>query len=184
MTERDEPYQELSPPMSEGDMLATTLTDIRRRLADLQGEYDRISEELGKLRLAERSLAAIVEGTPLGETVAASESGLRGDEGASRGRGRGSRGPRANSAKGRLRALLESAGPTGLSQAEIARRLPDVAPNTLASYLSVMVSSGEALRKGDFVTAATGGRPSAPAETPRDDAETDEDEAQPDDRDA
>ena len=170
--------------MNEGDMLATTLTDIRRRLADLQGEYDRISEELGKLRLAERSLAAIVEGTPLSAAVAGlQEGGLRGgDEGGARGggRGRGSRGPRANSAKGRLRALLESAGPTGLSQAEIARRLPDVAPNTLASYLSVMVSSGEALRKGDFVTINTGARPAA-AEAPQDE---DEDEAQPDDRDA
>lgn len=162
--------------MSEGDMLASTLTDIRRRLADLQGEYDRISEELAKLRLAERSLAAIVEGTPLAETVAAMEDGAP----RAGGRGRGSRGPRANSAKGRLRALLESAGPTGLSQAEIARRLPDVAPNTLASYLSVMVSSGEALRKGDFVTAATGPRPAAP-EAPQDE---DDDEAQPDDRDA
>ncbi|SFK39785.1 hypothetical protein [Methylorubrum salsuginis] len=162
--------------MSEGDMLATTLTDIRRRLADLQGEYDRISEELAKLRLAERSLAAIVEGTPLPETVAAMEDGVP-----RAGRGRGSRGPRANSAKGRLRALLESAGPTGLSQAEIARRLPDVAPNTLASYLSVMVSSGEALRKGDFVTAVTGPRP-AP-DTPQDEHE-DDDDAQPDDRDA
>ncbi len=162
--------------MSEGDMLATTLTDIRRRLADLQGEYDRISEELAKLRLAERSLAAIVEGTPLTETMAGLESG-----GAPRagGRGRGSRGPRANSAKGRLRALLESAGPTGLAQAEIARRLPDVAPNTLASYLSLMVSNGEALRKGDFVTAA--GPRSAPAEAPEDD---DGDETEPDDRDA
>lgn len=169
--------------MSEGDMLATTLTDIRRRLADLQGEYDRISEELGKLRLAERSLAAIVEGTPLSEAVAGlQESGPRGgDEGNARGggRGRGSRGPRANSAKGRLRALLESAGPTGLSQAEIARRLPDVAPNTLASYLSVMVSSGEALRKGDFVTAATGFRPTAAPQ----DGDEGEDEAH-DDRDA
>lgn len=160
-------------------MLATTLVDIRRRLADLQADYDRISEELGKLRLAERSLAAIVEGTPLEEAVA----GLRGGdvsgagEGTPRtGRGRGSRGPRANSAKGRLRALLESAGPQGLSQAEVARRLPDVAPNTLASYLSVMVSSGEALRKGDFITAPA--RPSEP------DATGDEDDASDDDRDA
>lgn len=164
--------------MSEGDMLATTLTDIRRRLADLQGEYDRISEELGKLRLAERSLAAIVEGTPLHGAVAGlTESRPRGggDGGAQGGgRGRGSRGPRANSAKGRLRALLESAGPTGLSQAEIARRLPDVAPNTLASYLSVMVSSGEALRKGDFVTVA-------PAGPPQDDADGGEDATRPDD---
>jgi hypothetical protein len=148
--------------MSEGDMLSATLADIRQRLVILQADYDRISEELGKLRLAERSLAAIVEGTPLSDALAVVQArGLRGGgEGSvpGPGRGRGSRGPRANSAKGRLRALLESAGPGGLSQAEIARRLPDVAPNTLASYLSVMAASGEALRKGDFFT-----RPPTPA---------------------
>lgn len=165
--------------MSEGDMLATTLADIRRRLADLQVEYDRLSEELGKLRLAERSLAAIVEGTPLKEAVAGLQAGDAAGESAPRsGRGRGSRGPRANSAKGRLWALLESAGPQGLSQAEITRRLPDVAPNTLASYLSVMVSNGEALRRGDFITLAA-----RPAASGADGAEP-EDDAPAGDRDA
>ncbi len=158
--------------MSDGDMLASTLTDIRRRLADLESEYERVSEELAKLRLAERSLAAIVEGTPLPEAM----SGMEGDGAPRAGRGRGSRGPRANSAKGRLRALLENAGPTGLSQAEIARRLPDVAPNTLASYISVMVSNNEAQRKGDFVTAVTGPRPGA-AEAAEDEDETQSDDA-------
>ncbi|WP_331314199.1 hypothetical protein [Methylobacterium mesophilicum] len=67
---------------------------------------------------------------------------------------RGVRGPRANSAKGRLKALLGSAGPQGLSHAEIADRLPDVAPNTLNTYLSMLVTGGEAIRNGDFFTAA------------------------------
>lgn len=155
--------------MIEGDMLAATLTDIRRRLADLQSQSDRISEELSKLRLAERSLAAIVEGTPPSEPIAVMPQGDSGggddaprDEAPREARtGRVSRIPRANSAKGRLRTVLENAGPQGLSQAEIARRLPDIAPNTLASYLSMMVSSGEALRKGDFITARPGPRPKA-----------------------
>ncbi|MGT2488054.1 hypothetical protein ACU4GA_23315 [Methylobacterium oryzae CBMB20] len=67
---------------------------------------------------------------------------------------RGARGPRANSAKGRLKALLGSAGPQGLSHAQIAERLPDVAPNTLNTYLSMLVTGGEAIRNGDFFTAA------------------------------
>ncbi|MGU3287753.1 hypothetical protein [Methylobacterium mesophilicum] len=43
--------------------------------------------------------------------------------------------------------------PAGLSHAEIAERLPDVASNTLNAYLSMMVMGGEAVRNGDFFTA-------------------------------
>ncbi|CAO4149929.1 hypothetical protein [Methylorubrum extorquens] len=120
-------------------------------MTDLQAEYDRVSGELTKLRAAEKSLASIVEGGPL-EAVAPT---FPGEARSTRGGGRGSRGPRANSAKGRLKALLEKAGPQGLSHAEIARRLPDVAPNTLNTYLSVMANSGEAVRRGDFYAAGT-----------------------------
>ncbi|MEE7476272.1 hypothetical protein [Methylobacterium hispanicum] len=156
--------------MSTNDTLAKALADVRQRADELQADHDRIVTELDKLRLAERSLAVIVEGGSL------QGLGLRLDEprgpapredrtGDGARPGRGPRGPRANSAKGRLRALLESAGPQGLSQAEIAQRLPDVAPATLSAYLSSMVSSGEASRRGDFLTAARpSGLPVQPSE--------------------
>ena len=144
--------------MSEGDTLAKALADVRQRMTDLQAEYDRVSGELTKLRAAEKSLASIVEGGPL-ELVASGRGAVApafpGEARSTRGGGRGSRGPRANSAKGRLKALLEEAGPQGLSHAEISRRLPDVAPNTLNTYLSVMANSGEAVRRGDFYAAGT-----------------------------
>ncbi|KQO88538.1 hypothetical protein [Methylorubrum extorquens] len=144
--------------MSEGDTLAKALADVRQRMTDLQAEYDRVSGELTKLRAAEKSLASIVEGGPLEAVVSgrgAVAPAFPGEARSTRGGGRGSRGPRANSAKGRLKALLEEAGPQGLSHAEIARRLPDVAPNTLNTYLSVMANSGEAVRRGDFYAAGT-----------------------------
>ncbi|CAO4146168.1 hypothetical protein LPLAFNJD_LOCUS2126 [Methylorubrum aminovorans] len=144
--------------MSEGDTLAKALADVRQRMAHLQAEYERVSAELTKLRVAEKSLAAIVEGAPLGDAlggVGSVAATFSAEARPGRGGGRGSRGPRANSAKGRLKALLEGAGPQGLSHAEIARRLPDVAPNTLNTYLSVMANSGEALRRGDFYSAGT-----------------------------
>lgn len=143
--------------MSEDDTLTKALADVRGRMGDLQAEYDRISAELTKLKVAERSLAAIVEGAPLeGNTGFSGARAEAGDGPVRAGRGgRGSRGPRANSAKGRLKTLLEEAGPQGLSHAEIARRLSDVAPNTLNTYLSVMANSGEAVRRGDFYSAGT-----------------------------
>ena len=58
-----------APVMSEGDTLAKALADVRQRMTDLQTEYDRVSAELTKLRIAEKSLASIVEGGPL-EAVA------------------------------------------------------------------------------------------------------------------
>ncbi len=155
--------------MSEGDTLAKALADVRQRMAHLQAEYERVSAELTKLRVAEKSLAAIVEGAPLGDAlggVGAVAPTFSAEARSGRG-GRGSRGPRANSAKGRLKALLEGAGPQGLSHAEIARRLPDVAPNTLNTYLSVMANSGEAVRRGDFYSAGT---PVAADEAPEDEA--------------
>ena len=160
--------------MSEGDTLAKALADVRRRMADLQADYERLTAELTKLRVAEKSLAAIVEGASLDGIpgYASAEAAFPADPQARAGRGggRGSRGPRANSAKGRLKALLEGAGPQGLSHAEIARRLPDVAPNTLNTYLSVMANSGEAVRRGDFYSAGV------PSQT---DDEPSEDEADP-----
>ncbi|GJE60003.1 hypothetical protein [Methylobacterium trifolii] len=138
--------------MTEGDTLVKALADVRQRKAELQSEFDRISTELAKLKLAEKALAAIVEGTPLDAGGLLSDA----DDGqtrAQRGTTRGVRGPRANSAKGRLRALLHETGPQGLSQADIARQLPDVAEGTLNAYLSVMVTRGEAVRRGDFYTA-------------------------------
>ena len=90
---------------------------------------------------------------------------------------RGARGPRANSAKGRLKVLLGSAGPQGLSHAEIAERLPDVAPNTLNTYLSMMVTGGEALRKGDFFTAVEGAHDEDEPDDADDQAADQDDEA-------
>ncbi|GJD37493.1 hypothetical protein [Methylobacterium aerolatum] len=134
--------------MAESNTLAKALEDVRQRRVELQAEHERLTAELSKLRLAERSLAAIVEGAPLADDFASA-----GDEDAvpkpRQGR-RGARGPRANSAKGRLRSILLGAGSQGLSQAEIARKLPDVAPATLNAYLSTMSTSGEVIRAGDF----------------------------------
>lgn len=140
--------------MTGSDTLAKALADVRQRRSDLQTQYERIGAELSKLQMAEASLAAIVEGTPLDEAAFSSGDPTRGLEivNARSGRNgkRGARGPRANSAKGRLRVLLNEAGPQGLTHAEITRRLPDVSPATLNAYLSGMVSSGEFVRSGDF----------------------------------
>ncbi len=137
--------------MSENDTLAKALADVRQRRIELQAEYERLTSELSKLRLAEKSLAAIVEGAALGADADHAGDDTD-DEAGSRPRTgrRGSRGPRANSAKGRLRALLMNTGAQGLSQAEIADRLHDVAPATLNAYLSTMSTSGEIIRHGDF----------------------------------
>ncbi|MCJ2064293.1 hypothetical protein MKK63_16450 [Methylobacterium sp. J-088] len=145
--------------MTEDNTLTKALADVRARKAALQSDYDRIAAELTKLRTAEAALTSIVEGVPLEEvTIHVASEGSRssvGDRaGSPQGGRRGARGPRANSAKGRLKALLGTAGPQGLSNAEIAERLPDVAPNTLNTYLSMMVTGGEAVRKGDFYSAA------------------------------
>jgi hypothetical protein len=147
--------------MAEDNTLTKALVDVRARRATLQSDYDRIAAELTKLRAAEAALTSIVEGVPLEDTARLHASeGLRvfSSDRASPAQGgrRGARGPRANSAKGRLKALLSGAGPQGLSHAEIAERLPDVAPNTLNTYLSMMVTGGEAARNGDFFTAAAG----------------------------
>lgn len=147
--------------MAEDNTLSKALVDVRTRRAALQSDYDRIAAELTKLRAAEAALTSIVEGIPLEETghLRSSDASRAsaGDRTAPQSGGRrGARGPRANSAKGRLKALLGDAGPQGLSHAEIAERLPDVAPNTLNTYLSMMVTGGEAVRNGDFFTAATG----------------------------
>ncbi|MGH1590616.1 hypothetical protein ACRBEV_22505 [Methylobacterium phyllosphaerae] len=142
--------------MAGDDTLAKALADVRQRRVDLQSDHERIVTELNKLRTAEKSLAAIVEGGP-GEGLDLDSDFGEAQEGqgrAKRGGGRGSRGPRANSAKGRLKALLEETGPQGLSHAELERRLPDVAPNTLNTYLSMMVTGGEAVRRGDFYVSA------------------------------
>ena len=170
--------------MAEDNTLTKALVDVRARRAALQSDYDRISAELTKLRAAEAALTAIVEGVPLKDTaVLRSSDNLRpsDDDQASSGRSgrRGARGPRSNSAKGRLKALLGNAGPQGLTHAEIAERLPDVAPNTLNTYLSMMVTGGEAVRKGDFFTAAEGG------ENEADDAndESDQEDTASDDED-
>jgi len=145
--------------MTEDNTLTKALADVRARRAALQNDYDRLAAELTKLRTAEAALTSIVEGVPLEDVaVHAASEGSRpaaGERGASQQGGRrGARGPRANSAKGRLKALLGTAGPQGLSHAEIAERLSDVAPNTLNTYLSMMVTGGEAVRKGDFFSAA------------------------------
>ena len=147
--------------MAEDNTLTKALVDVRARRAALQSDFDRIAAELTKLRAAEAALTSIVEGVPLEDTARLHASdGARApiaDRAASaQGGRRGARGPRANSAKGRLKALLSGAGPQGLSHAEIGERLPDVAPNTLNTYLSMMVTGGEAIRNGDFFTAAVG----------------------------
>lgn len=140
--------------MTESDTLVKALADVRQRRVELQSEFDRVGAELAKLKLAEKALAAIVEGAPL-DAGALSLDADAGQTNTKRGAGRGPRGPRANSAKGRLKALLQDTGTQGLSQAEISSRLPDVAAGTLNSYLSLLVTSGEAVRRGDFYTAGS-----------------------------
>ncbi|MCJ2073135.1 hypothetical protein MKK75_30865 [Methylobacterium sp. J-030] len=160
--------------MAGDDTLAKALADVRQRRADLQADYERITTELNKLRSAERSLAVIVEGAAPEETGAFPGSETPNETSARprRTTGRGSRGPRTNSAKGRLKALLEETGPQGLSHAEIEQRLPDVASNTLNTYLSMMVTGGEAVRRGDFYVAAA---PASGDEAgPDDEADADE----------
>ncbi|MCJ2087501.1 hypothetical protein MKK88_16150 [Methylobacterium sp. E-005] len=145
--------------MTEDNTLTKALADVRARRTALQHDYDRLATELTKLRTAEAALTSIVDGVPLQDiAVPPLSDGPRssaGEQAGSQPGGRrGARGPRANSAKGRLKALLGTAGPQGLSHAEIAERLSDVAPNTLNTYLSMMVTGGEAVRKGDFFSAA------------------------------
>lgn len=164
--------------MTEDDTLVKALDDVRKRRAELQRDYELIAAELAKLQLAENSLAAIVEGAPLDLSTMPSapaydsrpmdEFAAPSQQRAPARGTRGARGPRANSAKGRLKALLMEAGPQGLTHAEIGRRLPDVASGTLATYLSVMASGGEAERRGDFYTAGRalhGGEPMMGEET-------------------
>lgn len=166
--------------MAGDDTLAKALADVRQRRVDLQAEFERVTSELNKLRTAEKSLAAIVEGADLEDAGAFPGSETVGDAAARPRRvaGRGSRGPRANSAKGRLKALLEETGPQGLSHAEIERRLPDVAPNTLNTYLSMMVTGGEAVRKGDgYVAAEPAALDADPTETTPDETDVEEHDA-------
>jgi hypothetical protein len=137
--------------MTHDDTLAKALASVRQQRERLEAEYEQLGAELSKLRLAERSLASIVEGTPLDEQAddQPRRRGAASNESQSR-TSRGPRGPRANSAKGRLKTLLEEAGKQGLSHAQISERLHDVSPTTLATYLSTMTSSGELERNDDF----------------------------------
>ncbi|MCJ2115177.1 hypothetical protein MKK65_00940 [Methylobacterium sp. J-001] len=142
--------------MANDDTLAKALASVRHQRETLEAEYERMSGELTKLRMAERSLASIVEGTSMDEHSDEQPKRHRApaEDGQPRAT-RGPRGPRANSAKGRLKALLEEAGSEGLTHAEITERLTDVAANTLATYLSVMSTSGELVRNGDFYRTGT-----------------------------
>ena len=160
--------------MANDDTLAKALASVRQQRATLEAEYERVSGELTKLRQAERSLASIVEGTPLEEEAASQPSRRRATAGEDQPRAsRGPRGPRANSAKGRLKALLEEAGSEGLTHAEIAERLTDVAATTLNTYLSVMSNSGELERHGDKYRA---GAPAAASN--EDDAEDSQEDSE------
>ncbi|SEI08673.1 hypothetical protein SAMN02799636_05424 [Methylobacterium sp. 275MFSha3.1] len=142
--------EEIELPMANDDTLARALANVRHQRESLEAEYERVSGELTKLHLAERSLASILEGTPLDDPADDLSTRRRAPASEDRPRGsRGPRGPRANSAKGRLKALLEEAGSEGLTHAEISERLTDVAANTLNTYLSVMANSGELERQGD-----------------------------------
>jgi hypothetical protein len=142
--------EEIESPMANDDTLVKALASVRRQRESLEVEHERVGGELTKLRLAERSLASIVEGTLLDEPADDLTTRRRASASEDRPRGsRGPRGPRANSAKGRLKTLLEEAGSEGLTHAEISERLTDVAANTLNTYLSVMASSGELERQGD-----------------------------------
>lgn len=163
--------REVDLPMANDDTLAKALASVRHQRSALEAEFERVSAELAKLRQAERSLASIVEGTPLDEPTAERPSSRRAPASEDRTRGsRGPRGPRANSAKGRLKALLEEAGSEGLTHAEISERLSDVAASTLNTYLSMMANSGELKRDGDIY------RASAPAADPTSDDADEEDE--------
>ncbi len=154
--------------MSEDHTIAKALAEISQRRDLLQADYERIGAELAKLQMAEGALRSIVENTPLDTSVSALDGTSRrgADRAASSAQPstRGPRGPRANSAKGRLRALLDGAGPQGLSIAQVAQRLPDVAPATLNAYLSTMASSGEAVRRGDFISLVKASQSDADAE--------------------
>ena len=142
--------EEVDRPMANDDTLAKALANVRHQRETLEAEYERVSGELAKLRMAERSLASIVEGTAMDELADDQPKRRRASNSDDQPRaGRGPRGPRANSAKGRLKALLEDAGTEGLTHAEITERLTDVAANTLATYLSVMSTSGELERHGN-----------------------------------
>ncbi|MCJ2119030.1 hypothetical protein MKK65_21080 [Methylobacterium sp. J-001] len=148
--------------MANDDTLSKALSNVRRQRETLEAEYERVSGELTKLRMAERSLASIVEGTAMDELADEQPKRRHASNSDNQPRaGRGPRGPRANSAKGRLKALLEDAGTEGLTHAQITERLTDVAANTLATYLSVMSTSGELERHGDIYRA---GAPAATME--------------------
>ncbi|GJD43924.1 hypothetical protein AFCDBAGC_1785 [Methylobacterium cerastii] len=165
--------------MAEDHTITKALAEISQRRDLLQAEYERIGTELAKLQMAEGALRSIVENTPLDAvSVADGPARRNADRAASSGQPstRGPRGPRANSAKGRLRALLESAGPQGLSTAQVAQRLPDVAPATLNAYLSTMASSGEAIRRGDFISIAKAAPSEADPESDAEDGDEDGDE--------
>jgi hypothetical protein len=164
--------------MANDDTLARALADVRKQRAVLESEYDRIGAELSKLRLAEKSLAAIVEGVSLDDSAddlpgrrhaSSDDDRPRATRGS-----RGPRGPRANSAKGRLKALLEEAGSRGLTHAEIADRLTDVAANTLNTYLSVMSNSGELERQGDVYRSGTPSADASSDQAAEDDTSDDE----------
>ncbi|KMO38302.1 hypothetical protein VP06_06460 [Methylobacterium aquaticum] len=171
--------------MSGNDALMKALADVSQRRAALEAEYERIGTELAKLRLAENALRAIIEETPIEDlgllppSAGPVPSPERGEPRAS-GR-RGPRGPRANSTKGRLKALIDGAGPQGLSQPQILRALPDAAPTTINAYLSAMVTAGEALLVGNFYT-----KPRTrddEAERPDEDVDDGDEVADEDDRD-
>jgi hypothetical protein len=174
----DNSNHEVASPMANDDTLARALADVRTQRAVLETEYERIGSELSKLRLAEKSLAAIVEGIALDDSTD-DQPGRRKTSSdddrprATRG-SRGPRGPRANSAKGRLKALLEEAGSRGLTHAEIADRLTDVAANTLNTYLSVMSNSGELERQGDVYRSGTSPADASGDQAVEDDASDDE----------
>ncbi|MCJ2067985.1 hypothetical protein MKK75_04035 [Methylobacterium sp. J-030] len=164
--------------MANDDTLAKALASVRQQRETLQAEYERVAGELTKLRLAERSLASIVEGASLDEPADDQLKRRRApaEEGQPRAT-RGPRGPRANSAKGRLKALLGEAGSEGLTHAEISERLMDVAANTLNTYLSVMANSGELDRDGDTYRAGTSAAAAAadPASDDEDEGDTKDD---------
>lgn len=171
--------READTPMANDDTLAQALTSVRQQRAALEVEYERVGTELTKLRQAERSLASIVEGTSLEDDAAAQPTRRRVPANEDRPRGsRGPRGPRANSAKGRLKTLIEEAGSEGLTHAEIAEHLMDVAANTLNTYLSVMSNSGELERHGDKYRAGGPAAAASDEDTAEDDrADSDKAEA-------
>ncbi len=78
--------------------------------------------------------------------------------------------PRANSAKGRLKALLKETGSEGLTHVEITEHLTDVAASTLNTYLSVMANGGELERHGDKY------RVGAPAAAAQDEGASEDDQ--------